>query len=260
MKMRKNKINIETEEERAKVLSIFQSLESKNQIHQYFNISDNKNGSLYIKEIAEKIGFDLSSYKEKKKKFCLNCGKQLKKGQTKFCSRNCSATYNNSNRQLTEKTKNKISVALKKNIVENIKEKKVVSKPSEKYCLYCGKLLTKNNKFCNNDCSSKYFTKERLEKWLCGELVINPNNTIPDFIRNYLLRKTEYSCEECGFSGYNKKTGKSILQIHHIDGDSSNNKEENLQVLCPKCHAMTENYMGLNKGNSARDKRYKKGE
>ena len=121
MKMRKNKINIETEEERAKVLSIFQSLESKNQIHKYFNISDNKSGSLYIKEIAEKIGFDLSSYKEKKKKFCLNCGKQLKKGQTKFCSHNCSATYNNSNRQLTEKTKNKISVALKKNTVEKIK-------------------------------------------------------------------------------------------------------------------------------------------
>ena len=53
-------------------------------------------------------------------------------------------------------------------------------------------------------------------------------------------------------------TGNSILQFHHIDGDSSNNKEENLQVLCPNCHAMTENYMALNKGKSARINRYKK--
>lgn len=29
-------------------------------------------------------------------------------------------------------------------------------------------------------------------------------------------------------------------------------------VICPNCHAMTENYMALNKGNSGRDKRYKK--
>ena len=38
-----------------------------------------------------------------------------------------------------------------------------------------------------------------------------------------------------------------------------NNSINNLKVLCPNCHAMTENYMALNKGYSARDKRYKGG-
>ena len=54
-----------------------------------------------------------------------------------------------------------------------------------------------------------------------------------------------------------EKTGNSILQFHHKDGNSNNNSPENIQVLCPNCHAMTENYMALNKGHSARDKRYK---
>jgi predicted HNH restriction endonuclease len=27
-----------------------------------------------------------------------------------------------------------------------------------------------------------------------------------------------------------------ILQLHHIDGNRENNKEENLTLLCPNCH------------------------
>ena len=97
-----------------------------------------------------------------------------------------------------------------------------------------------------------------VEKWLKGELKINPNVSFPLSIRKYLLEKYNNKCQQCGFEGYNKLTGNSILQIHHSDGDSSNNSVENIQLLCPNCHAMTENYMALNKGNSSRDKRYKK--
>lgn len=59
-------------------------------------------------------------------------------------------------------------------------------------------------------------------------------------------------------SGVNKFTNKTILQIHHIDGNASNNNEENLQVICPNCHAMTDTFMALNKGRSSRSKRYNK--
>ena len=52
-------------------------------------------------------------------------------------------------------------------------------------------------------------------------------------------------------------TGNSILQFHHIDGDAYNSNVENIAVLCPNYHAMTENYMALNKGKSARINRYK---
>ena len=52
----------------------------------------------------------------------------------------------------------------------------------------------------------------------------------------------EYKCEICGISNWN---GKYItLVLHHIDGEHSNNKLENLQILCPNCHSQTANYAG----------------
>lgn len=32
------------------------------------------------------------------------------------------------------------------------------------------------------------------------------------------------------------------LELHHIDGNRENNKLTNLQLLCPNCHAKTDNY------------------
>ena len=52
----------------------------------------------------------------------------------------------------------------------------------------------------------------------------------------------EYKCEICGNSEW---MGKPIpLQLHHIDGEHTNNELSNLQILCPNCHAQTDNYAG----------------
>jgi 5-methylcytosine-specific restriction endonuclease McrA len=45
------------------------------------------------------------------------------------------------------------------------------------------------------------------------------------------LERAGFQCESCG---YDKIRG--VLEIHHIDGDRSNNKMSNLSVLCPTCH------------------------
>lgn len=37
------------------------------------------------------------------------------------------------------------------------------------------------------------------------------------------------------------------LEIHHKDGNSSNNNLTNLALLCPNCHAQTENYRAKNR-------------
>ena len=36
------------------------------------------------------------------------------------------------------------------------------------------------------------------------------------------------------------------LEVHHLDGDKLNNTLDNLQLLCPNCHALTDNYRGKN--------------
>ena len=55
-----------------------------------------------------------------------------------------------------------------------------------------------------------------------------------------------HKCEnpECGKSEH---CGKPIpLEIHHKDANRFNNTLDNLELLCPTCHAMTENYRGRN--------------
>lgn len=71
------------------------------------------------------------------------------------------------------------------------------------------------------------------------------NNEIP--ISSYKLKIRilkdkikEYRCEECGLENWN---GSPIpLELHHINGNNKDNKLENLKLLCPNCHALTDNY------------------
>lgn len=61
-------------------------------------------------------------------------------------------------------------------------------------------------------------------------------------LHDRLLREgiKEYKCECCGNSEWMGQP--IVLELHHIDGDHNNNKLENLQFLCPNCHAMTDNF------------------
>lgn len=59
----------------------------------------------------------------------------------------------------------------------------------------------------------------------------------------------ENKCECCGISEWQNKP--ISCQLHHIDGNPSNNSLENLQVLCPNCHSQTDNYAGKHTEKSA---------
>lgn len=52
----------------------------------------------------------------------------------------------------------------------------------------------------------------------------------------------ENKCEICGISEWLNKP--IICQLHHINGNHSDNRLENLQMLCPNCHSQTDNYCG----------------
>ena len=59
-----------------------------------------------------------------------------------------------------------------------------------------------------------------------------------------LIALRGYKCECCQNSIWRDK--KIPLEVHHLDGNNLNNVLENLQLLCPNCHAQTENYKILN--------------
>lgn len=119
-----------------------------------------------------------------------------------------------------------------------------------KYCAYCGKELTSNqrhNIYCSVECASKAKRQHKINEWLEGNFNgSQENGNLSNFIRNYLLEKANYQCEICGWHEINPTTNKVPLEIHHIDGDYKNNKPKNLQVLCPNCHSLTPNFKALN--------------
>ncbi|MFM2269593.1 MAG: hypothetical protein RL757_3034 [Bacteroidota bacterium] len=53
-----------------------------------------------------------------------------------------------------------------------------------------------------------------------------------------------HQCESCQLEVWQKQP--IPLELHHIDGNRYNNSLENLKLLCPNCHALTDNYRAKN--------------
>ena len=69
-------------------------------------------------------------------------------------------------------------------------------------------------------------------------------------VKRQLIKLRGHKCEECDRK---KWRGQQIaIELHHIDGNRTNNTLENLQLLCPNCHSLTPNYKT---GNNNRTKK-----
>ncbi len=63
-------------------------------------------------------------------------------------------------------------------------------------------------------------------------------------LKLHLIRERSHQCENCRRE---KWEGEDIpLEVDHVDGDRTNNKEENLKLLCCNCHALTPTWRGRN--------------
>lgn len=73
-------------------------------------------------------------------------------------------------------------------------------------------------------------------------------------VKKFLIRSglKQEVCEICGWAEKRECDGKIPIELHHINGDNSDNRIQNLQILCPNCHALTPTYSGKNKVNKVR--------
>lgn len=189
---------------------------------------------------------------------CERCGKiiefdwrkdrKARKTPLRFCSRSCSNVRDFTNEQNRKKGRPN-SLGTASNSEKN--------RTNEHYCEYCGGVFyawpNRKRKYCSLDCQHKYQRKQRTKRFLSGDI----NN--PSQLRKELK---QHLGERCGNCKNTEWMGAKIpLEVHHIDGDSTNNHPDNLDLLCPNCHALTDTYKAKNTGNGRhyRRQRYAEG-
>ncbi len=75
-------------------------------------------------------------------------------------------------------------------------------------------------------------------------------------MQSYKLKKRLYEsglkypkCELCGWAKMSLD-GRIPLELDHINGDHSDNRIDNLRILCPNCHSLQPTHRGRNKKTS----------
>ena len=89
------------------------------------------------------------------------------------------------------------------------------------------------------------FSKPELkrEEIFCENSRVGHSGKLLKYLKKFGVKNTNV-CERCGRSEWE---GEPIpLQVHHLNGEHTDNRIENLQILCPNCHALTDNYCGKN--------------
>ena len=222
------------------VKELFETSNNQKEVLEKLGRKANGSGWRLVNKLANQIGLDLKEFNRritkdkylKKPKYCKCCGKELTYKQRKndYCSHSCAAIVNN------------------RGVIRN-REKYIAKKHK---CINCGKELSyekRNNKFCSQECLNDYRYKNTIQKVLNGENLISGASGMPKHLKRYLMELHNNKCEKCGWGEEHPITHNIPLEVHHIDGDCTNNHIENLQLLCPNCHCLTENFGSLNKNS-----------
>lgn len=98
-------------------------------------------------------------------------------------------------------------------------------------------LQSGNTKSCG--CLEQELKEQRIEKrnpnykngTICGK-----HTKLIFKLKEERRKKDNYICQHCGITQKELKGYQKKLDVHHIDGDDTNNVEENMITLCRGCH------------------------
>ena len=109
-------------------------------------------------------------------------------------------------------------------------------------CVICAKLILSglHKKTCSRSCANKHRAGIQYKINSPRDKVKNQRS-----LKIRLLNQRGKNCERCGYAKI------EILQVHHKNRNKENNELENLELICPNCHAeehfLKNSWLAINK-------------
>lgn len=186
------------------------------------------------------------------KMICEKCGKEFnsdyrkhKVGDPRYCSRSCACS-----RDFSSKTRDKIATSNKK-YYASLEIKPIP--PSRRRLTSEGK-----QRLIDGRKHGAWTTQENARVRVLQMLQLGGQGLLKDYgvgiasLKKYVREVEGDICAICGQSSEweNKYL---MLQLDHRNGDSRDNRLDNLRLLCPNCHSQTDTFSGRNMGKGTRE-------
>lgn len=130
----------------------------------------------------------------------------------------------------------------------HVERKMFCEKKPRGNCKFCRKELVKlHSRYCNFQCKVDERNAET-QRMLIAGVPIRPSRK-----RKFFIEKYGHSCWQCKLSVWQSKP--IPLNLDHIDGNSENDLESNLRLLCLNCDGLNPTFGSKNWGSGRKERR-----